>query len=127
MPIHKDIEAYNAAQSADDQRICAALAKAIDRHLPNAENKIWHRHPVWFLDGNPIVGYCKLKDSVRLLFWSGQPFDEPGLVGNSSVCAEGSSDNSVRLPAAAPPTWKGQHCRPESGGDGRKAPRRGEN
>jgi hypothetical protein len=38
------------------------LAKAIDRDLPDAENKIWHRHPVWFLDGNPIVGYSKLKD-----------------------------------------------------------------
>ena len=80
MPIHKDIRAYNAAQSAGDKRICDALAKAIDRNLPEeAENKIWHRHPVWFLDGNPIVGYHKLKDCVRLLFWSGRSFDEAGL------------------------------------------------
>ena len=79
MPIHKDILKYNAAQSAGDKRICDALAKAIDRHLPDAENKIWHAHPVWFLDGNPIVGYSKLKDCVRLLFWSGLSFDEPGL------------------------------------------------
>ena len=85
MPIHKDILDYNAAQSAprnSDKRICDALAKAIDRilsPLPGAENKIWHRHPVWFLDGNPIVGYSKLKDCIRLLFWSGQSFDEPGL------------------------------------------------
>ncbi len=77
--IHKDILAYNAAQSAGDRRICDALADAIDRHLPNAENKIWHAHPVWFLDGNPIVGYHKLKDCVRLLFWSGRSFDEQGL------------------------------------------------
>ncbi len=79
MPIHQDTLAYNAAQSAGDKKICDALAKLIDQHLPNAENKIWHRHPVWFLDGNPIVGYSKLKDCVRLLFWSGQSFDEPGL------------------------------------------------
>ena len=79
MPVHKDIQAYNAAQSASDKRICDALAKAIDRHLTDAECKIWHRHPVWFLDGNPIVGYSKLKDCIRLLFWSGQSFDEPGL------------------------------------------------
>src|SRR5215475_4023397 len=79
MPIHKDIRAYNAAQSAGDKRICDALAKAIDRNLPDAQNKIWHRHPVWFLDGNLIVGYHKLKDCVRLLFWSGRSFDEPGL------------------------------------------------
>ena len=79
MPIHKDIQTYNAAQTAGDKRICDALAKAIDRHLANAECKIWHRQPVWFLDGNPIVGYSKLKDCIRLLFWSGQSFDEPGL------------------------------------------------
>jgi hypothetical protein len=86
MPIHKDILAYNAAQSAGDKRICNALAKAIDGQLrrAGAENKIWHRHPVWFLEGNPIVGYHKLKSpppdgSVRLLFWSGRSFDEPGL------------------------------------------------
>ncbi len=83
MPIPKDILAYNAAQSPGDKRICDALAKAIDQQLANeegAERKIWHRHPVWFIDGNPIVGYSKLKDSVRLLFWSGQSFDEPGLL-----------------------------------------------
>jgi hypothetical protein len=75
MPIHKDILAYNAAQAAADMRICDALAKAIDRNLPESENKIWHRHPVWYLDENPIVGYSKLKDCIRLLFWSGQSFE----------------------------------------------------
>lgn len=79
MPIPKDILAYNAAQSPSDKRICDTLAKAIAKHLPKAESKIWHRHPVWFLDGNPIVGYSKLKASVRLLFWSGQSFNEPSL------------------------------------------------
>jgi len=69
----------NASRSAGDRRICDVLAQAIDQQLPGAENKIWHRHPVWFLDGNPIVGYHKLKDCIRLLFWSGQSFDEPGL------------------------------------------------
>lgn len=79
MPIHPDIQAYNAAQAPGDQDICAALAQAIEQHLKGAECKIWHRHPVWFLDGNPIVGYSKLKNCIRLLFWSGQSFDEPGL------------------------------------------------
>jgi len=77
MPINKDIQAYNAAQP--DAATCDALAKAIDRHLKGAECKIWHRHPVWFLDGNPIVGYHTLKDGIRLMFWSGRSFDEPGL------------------------------------------------
>ena len=33
-----------------------------------------------FLNGNPIVGYSKLKDCVRLMFWSGADFDEQGLM-----------------------------------------------
>src|SRR5690606_16910471 len=70
---------YNKAQAPADRKICDLLAREIDRHLPEAENKIWHRHPVWFLEGNPVVGYSKLKGSVRLLFWSGQSFEEPGL------------------------------------------------
>lgn len=73
------VEAYNDAQSPEDAAICNALATLIDASLPNAENRIWHAHPVWFIDGNPVVGYSKLKGCVRLLFWSGQSFDEPGL------------------------------------------------
>jgi hypothetical protein len=87
MAIHKEIRAYNRAQSVGDRRICDALANAIDRQLPSAECRIWHRHPVWFLDGNPIVGYSKLKDCIRLLFWSGQSFDEPGLADEGSFKA----------------------------------------
>ncbi|MDO9596758.1 MAG: DUF1801 domain-containing protein [Azoarcus sp.] len=78
-PACTDIDAYNAARSPTDQEICTLLAELIDREFPEAERKIWHAHPVWFLDGNPVVGYSELKDSVRLLFWSGQSFDEPTL------------------------------------------------
>ena len=85
--MNKDVKAYNNSQSANDKAICNALADEIDSNLPKAENKIWHAHPVWFLDGNPIVGYSKLKDSVRLLFWSGQSFDEPGLQTEGSFKA----------------------------------------
>src|SRR5262245_11830143 len=87
MPIHDDILAYNKAQATSDTDICEVLAKVIDQQLKKAECKIWHRHPVWFLDGNPIVGYHKLKDCVRLLFWSGQSFDEPGLAPEGSFKA----------------------------------------
>lgn len=77
--MNPDIQSYNNSQSPSDKQICDLLAQEISRHLPEAENKIWHAHPVWFLEGNPIVGYHKLKDSVRLLFWSGQSFEEKGL------------------------------------------------
>ncbi|TVQ61830.1 MAG: DUF1801 domain-containing protein [Phycisphaerales bacterium] len=93
--MHEDILSYNAAQSAEDRRICDALCKAIDRHLPRAECKVWHRHPVWFLEGNPIVGYSKLKGCVRLLFWSGQSFDEPGLAPEGSFKAAEARYTSV--------------------------------
>ena len=85
--MHPDIKAYNEAQAEADQDICETLSAIIDRNLPGAESKIWHRHPVWFLDGNPIAGYSKLKDSVRLMFWSGQSFDEPGLEPEGSFKA----------------------------------------
>ena len=74
-----DIDAYNQQLSPEDMAICHLLAREIDNGLPKAESKIWHAHPVWFLDGNPIAGYSKLKGSVRLLFWSGQSFEEEGL------------------------------------------------
>jgi uncharacterized protein YdhG (YjbR/CyaY superfamily) len=51
----------------------------INQGLPEAESKIWHGHPVWFLDGNPTVGYSKQKRGIRLMFWSGADFEEPGL------------------------------------------------
>lgn len=73
------IQDYNAAQARPDQAICDILYTEINHALPEAESKIWHAHPVWFLEGNPVAGYSKLKGSVRLLFWSGQSFDEPGL------------------------------------------------
>jgi len=77
--VNKDTLAYNRKQSGMDVEICNILAREINRGLPEAENKIWHAHPVWFLDGNPIVGYSKLKSGIRLMFWSGASFDEEGL------------------------------------------------
>lgn len=74
-----EIQAYNDSLSDEDRKICNLLSKQVSKNLPEAENKIWHRHPVWFLDGNPIVGYSKLKDCVRLMFWSGASFDEEEL------------------------------------------------
>lgn len=74
-----DIQQYNAGQEPGHREVCDALVEAIGRGLPEAESKIWHRHPVWFLEGNPIVGYSKQKPGIRLMFWSGAGFDEPRL------------------------------------------------
>lgn len=77
--MNKEIQEYNNAQSKADKEICNILSTEISRNLPEAENKIWHAHPVWFLDGNPIVGYSKQKAGWRLMFWSGAGFDEESL------------------------------------------------
>lgn len=77
--VSKEIQVYNSKQSRVDVKICDLLATTIDKKLSVAENKIWHAHPVWFLDGNPIVGYSKLKDGIRLMFWSGVDFNEDDL------------------------------------------------
>lgn len=74
-----EIQNYNSNLAPSDASICNLLANEINKGLPLAENKIWHAHPVWFIDGNPIVGYSKLKNCIRLLFWSGQSFDEAQL------------------------------------------------
>ncbi len=74
-----EIAAYGDAQGPEEKLICDRLREVIDESLPEAESKIWHAHPVWFLDGNPTVGYSKLKAGIRLMFWSGADFEEPDL------------------------------------------------
>ena len=77
--MNTEIQNYNQQFSSDDREIVEKLAKIINENLPEAENKIWHSHPVWFLEGNPIVGYSKQKAGMRLMFWSGKSFEEEKL------------------------------------------------
>ena len=77
--MNPEILNYNEKREPGDKGICDLLAGEIDRGLTGAESKIWHAHPVWFLEGNPIVGYSKQKPGIRLMFWSGADFDEAGL------------------------------------------------
>lgn len=77
--MNKEIKAYNDNQTLVDKEICDQLAAIIDSELTEAENKIWHSHPVWFINGNPIVGYSKQKAGIRLMFWSGADFEDEKL------------------------------------------------
>lgn len=104
-----EIEAYHAGLSSADQTICTVLRSEIDAALPQAESKIWHAHPVWFLDGNPVVGYSKLKDCVRLLFWSGQGFGENSLQSEGKFkAAEARYTNAADIDPAALRRWLGK-------------------
>lgn len=89
--MNPEIQNYNKLQINPDNDICNTLATWIDQGLPQAENKIWHAHPVWFLEGNPIVGYSKQKKGIRLMFWSGAEFEEEEL----SVKGEKFKDASI--------------------------------
>jgi hypothetical protein len=79
LKLNPEIRAYNEGQTESDREICHFLAGIIDLELSGAESKIWHAHPVWFLDGNPIAGYSKQKNGIRLMFWSGAGFEEEKL------------------------------------------------
>lgn len=103
------IDAYHNGLSASDQQICTKLRLAIDAALPEAESKIWHAHPVWFLDGNPVAGYSRLKDCIRLLFWSGQGFDEPRLKSEGKFkAAEARFTDAAQIDEAALARWLGK-------------------
>jgi hypothetical protein len=77
--MNQDINSYNNQQQDPFNEIAELLSSTITIELIEAESKIWHAHPVWFLDGNPIVGYSKQKKGMRLMFWSGADFDEENL------------------------------------------------
>lgn len=81
--MNSDITKYHSAQAPADRAICELLHAELAKHLKGAESKVWHAHPVWFLDGNPIAGYSKLKGGVRLMFWSGASFEERGLTAGT--------------------------------------------
>lgn len=85
--MNKDIQKYNNTQKGEDKKICKTLSDEIDKALKKSESKLWHGGPVWFLDGNPIVGYNKRKVGVTLLFWSGQSFKAKGLKKEGSFKA----------------------------------------
>jgi len=103
------INDYHKSLTHADQAICCLLRSEIDALLPEAESKIWHAHPVWFLKGNPIVGYSKLKSCVRLLFWSGQSFDAPGLHPEGSFkAAEARYTSEDQINAEQLRTWLAQ-------------------
>ena len=77
--MNKEIKQYNECLSPEEKEVCDRIAAVIDKELTGAESKIWHAHPVCFLDGNPIVGYSKQKAGIRLMFWSGADFEEEAL------------------------------------------------
>jgi hypothetical protein len=104
-----DIQLYNEMQSDRDKAICKTLMDEINRHLVSTKSKIWHAHPVWFIDGNPIVGYAVRKHGVTLLFWSGQSFEEDGLKPEGSFkAAEARYNDAAQINKKDLKRWLGK-------------------
>jgi hypothetical protein len=93
--MNEEILKYNQKQIPDEEKICNILMTQIAACLPEAECKVWHSHPVWFLDGNPVVGYSKLKGGIQLLFWSGRSFEDSKLQDEGKFKAAGVELNST--------------------------------
>lgn len=74
--MNPSVQKYNDALDQNEAAICNVLFSFIEKNLSVSECKIWHAHPVWFINENPIVGYSLQKRGVRLMFWSGADFDE---------------------------------------------------
>jgi uncharacterized protein YdhG (YjbR/CyaY superfamily) len=74
------IASYISAQRPELATVCRLLCKEIDATLPMSGMMIYHGMPVWFIAGNPVVGFgINAKKKVNLLFWNGQAFKEPDL------------------------------------------------
>jgi len=74
-----DIIEYNQGLAAAERELAEALVELFASTLPTAEAKVWHGHPVWFVDGNPVCGYSLKKAGLEVLFWSGKSFKTSGL------------------------------------------------
>lgn len=104
-----DILAYNQRQAPDRQVICDLLARDIAAALPEADARVWHGGPVWFLNGNPVVGYWVRKADVQLLFWSGQSFGESTLRPEGKFkAAEARLTDATGIDRAALARWLGK-------------------
>jgi uncharacterized protein YdhG (YjbR/CyaY superfamily) len=74
------VATYEKAQKPELAAVCRLLRKEIDATLPMSGAKIYHGIPVWFIAGNPVVGFSvNAKKQVNLLFWNGQALKEPDL------------------------------------------------
>ena len=96
MKIGQDIMDYQGELSDHEAEIGAAIIKLISKALPKAEGKVWHGHPVWFINGNPVVGYSLKKAGIEVLFWSGQSFKLEGLRAIGRFKAAGISVPSIK-------------------------------
>lgn len=85
---------YNEQLAPEVRDFAEQLAKLFAKQVPQTEAKVWHGHPVWFIDGNPVFGYSLKKAGLEVLFWSGKSFKKSGLKPIGKYQAAGISVSS---------------------------------
>ena len=73
------VSEYNEQIAPEFRSLAEQLTKSFKKQVPQAEAKVWHGHPVWFIEGNPVFGYSLKKTGLEVLFWSGKSFKKAGL------------------------------------------------
>lgn len=61
------------------KKIMLLLKAELDAGLGEANCKLYHGAPVWFVGENPVAGYSLNSRGVCLLFWNGQNFKSANL------------------------------------------------
>jgi hypothetical protein len=79
MTIDSSVSEYNQKLGFPERAIAEKLLNLFLDQLPDADAKVWHGHPVWFIGANPVAGYNLKKSGIEVLFWSGQSFKTDGL------------------------------------------------
>jgi hypothetical protein len=100
------IDEYSSELDPKLKKTCSKLRQDIDKRLATSQSKLYHGAPVWFIDGNPIVGYSLKRGAIALLFWSGQSFKEGGLAAvGKHKAAEASFSDSGEIDDAKLAKW----------------------
>ncbi|MEN9731576.1 MAG: hypothetical protein RL488_886 [Actinomycetota bacterium] len=95
MTSEQPLDNYLDSLDSVSREIFQTLLPLVRMTLPEAVSKVWHGHPVWFINENPILGVSRKKAGVELLFWSGQSFETSGLKPIGKFKAAGISFSEV--------------------------------
>ena len=82
------IEEYIAGLEPPNDVIAEALRAHIDTGLPEADSKVWHGHPVWMINDQPVAGFKAYPSSVTFMLWRGQSVNDD----TETLQASGSAD-----------------------------------
>jgi hypothetical protein len=91
------IDTYIAALGAPVAAIAADLRELLDARLGADIGTIWHGHPVWKDDRQPVAGFKAYSSYVTFMIWNGRAVDDPS--GRLAMSGSGMGSVKLREPA----------------------------